>query len=85
VLYAAKSYWPDVTQSELAEIALRADMSAEADYVGSLLFEHDDLVLSLFRATSPSNVQRASQAAGIPCERVMQAVWLGHRTERSWE
>jgi hypothetical protein len=40
------------------------------------LFRDDELVLCMFEAPSPSAVKRASDRAGIPCERVMDSVWL---------
>jgi Nickel responsive protein SCO4226-like len=45
-------------------------------YRGSLLFADDDLVLCLFDGPSPAAVKRASERAGLPCERVMDATWL---------
>jgi hypothetical protein len=46
-------------------------------YRGSLLFSDDDLVLCLFEGPTRIAVKRASEQAGIPCERVMPSVWLG--------
>jgi hypothetical protein len=83
MLYAAKCYWPGVSQNELEQVATRARRSdprpAQSDvvYRGSLLFSDDDLVLCLFEGPSHTAVKRASEQAGIPCERVMQSVWLG--------
>jgi hypothetical protein len=54
MLYAAKCYWPSVTQADLdqvAERATRAGLVSGGDgvaYLGSLLFASDDLVLWLF-------------------------------------
>jgi hypothetical protein len=82
VLYAAKCFWPGVTRAELDEAAVRARADAsrvrgrKAAYLGSVLFPDDELVLSLFEAPSRSAVQRASERAGLPCERVMETVWL---------
>lgn len=83
MLYAAKCYWPGVSQSELEQVATRAlkagSQPADSDvvYRGSLLFSDDDLVLCLFEGPTRIAVMRASERAGIPCERVMQSVWLG--------
>ena len=83
MLYAAKCYWPGVSQSELERVATRAlkadSQPADSDvvYRGSLLFSNDDLVLCLFEGPTRIAVKRASEKAGIPCERVMQSVWLG--------
>lgn len=83
MLYAAKCYWPEVSRSELEQVADRATGTAAGiethgvSYVGSLLFVADDLVLCLFEASSRAVVNRATVQLGIPCERVMDSVWLG--------
>jgi hypothetical protein len=82
MLYAAKCYWPGVTRTELEQVATQAlearsrPAHSHVTYRGSLLFSDDDLVLCLFEATSRAAVKCASEQAGIPCERVMQSVWL---------
>jgi hypothetical protein len=82
MLYAAKCYWPGVTRTELEQVtarvakALREPGARDLIYRGSLLFSADDLVLCLFEGPSPIAVKRASERAGIPCERVMDSVWL---------
>ena len=82
MLYAAKCYWPGVTQADLESITERA---AQADpgpgrdrvaYLGSLLFAADDLVLCLFRGPTRAAVIQASDRLGIPCERLMEPTWL---------
>jgi hypothetical protein len=84
MLYAAKCYWPSVTERELERVADRAGHAPAARepqddvaYLGALLFTADDLVLCLFEASSRAAVTRASEQLGIPCERVMDPVWLG--------
>jgi len=81
MLYAAKCYWPGITGRELSRVADRARHTSskprDAAYLGALLFEADDLVVCLFEAESRSAVSQASDRLGIPCERVMEPVWLG--------
>jgi hypothetical protein len=83
MLYAVKCYWPGVDERKLERVTARAlrtgarGRGSEAVYVGSLLFAGDDLVLCLFEGQSRAAVTRASARAGIPCERVMDSVWLG--------
>jgi hypothetical protein len=85
MLYAAKCYWPGVTQTELEHATARAARAGprsgvgEVAYLGSLLFSDDDLVLCLFEGPSRAAVKHASQQAGIPCERLMKSVWLDPR------
>jgi hypothetical protein len=83
MLYSAKCYWPAVTAGELEEAADRAlalialmPSGWRPVYRGSLLFPGDEIVLCLFEAGSPTAVRRASDGAGIPCERVMDTVWV---------
>lgn len=80
MLYAAKCYWPGVSGLELENAAARASARPEGAYLGSLLFLGDDLVLCLFEASSAAAVRSASERAGLPCERVMEAVWLADST-----
>ena len=84
MFYAAKCYWPGVTATELQHAAVRMAGEAGAgsgrsavEYIGSMLFPDDALVLCLFKASSRSAVQTASTRAGIPCDRVMESAWLG--------
>ena len=84
MIYAAKCYWPGVTEQELrqvigraaadATIASRAD--AAVTYLGSILFQDDELVLCLFDAASRAVVRATAERAGMPCERVMYSHWL---------
>ena len=83
MLYAAKCYWPGVTETDVERVAARADRAGLAAggntvvYLGSLLFAADDLVLCLFRGPSRAAVIQASGRLGIPCERLMDLAWLG--------
>ena len=85
-LYAAKCYWPGVTERAIALAAGQAAAEAEAvsragtavGYLGSILFRDDELVLCLFDAPSSAAVRRVAERAGIPCERVMNSQWMPH-------
>lgn len=61
-----------------ARLAQVRGESGEHDlaYCGSLLFSEDELVLCLFEGPSRAAVKSASDRIGIPCERVMDSVWL---------
>jgi hypothetical protein len=81
MLYAAKCYWPGVTQADLEQVAERAMAglgtgSGSVIYLGSLLFAADDLVLCLFQGPTRAAVIQASDRLGIPCERLMEPEWL---------
>ena len=83
MLYAAKCYWPGVTQADVERIEARASDArlgtgrSSVKYLGSLLFAADDLVLCFFHGASRAGVMQASSRLGIPCERLMVAAWLG--------
>ena len=87
MLYAAKCYWPGVTEADLDRIAGRAALTTgtgTVSYLGSLLFPADNLVLFLFCGPSRAAVIQASDQLGIPTERLMDSTWLGphrHRPE----
>jgi hypothetical protein len=82
MLYAAKCYWPGVTHADLQQVADRAAATGLAAgtgpvaYLGSLLFAADDLVLCLFCGPTRAAVIQASERLGIPCERLMEPLWL---------
>jgi hypothetical protein len=84
MFYAAKCYWPGVTEAEVRRSGARATEATEAarasvgdvSYVGSILFPDDALVLCLFQALSRSAVRKVTRHADIPCERIMDSVWL---------
>jgi len=82
MLYAAKCYWPGVTETDLEAVAERAAATGLAagtgpvTYLGSLPFAADDLVLCLFRGPSRAAVIQASDRLGIPRERLMDSAWL---------
>ena len=83
MLYAAKCYWPGVTETDLEQVTERAGRAGRGPgsntvaYLGSLLFADDDLVLCLFRGSSRAAVIQAGDRLGIPCERLMDLAWLG--------
>jgi hypothetical protein len=86
MLYAAKCYWLGVTAAALDQVAGRAAATGltsgtgPVSYLGCLLFATDDLVLCLFCGPSRAAVIQASGRLGIPCERLVDAAWLGpHR------
>ena len=72
MLYAAKCYWPGVTETDLQQVAGRAAATGLASgghtvtCLGSLPFTADDLVLCLFQGPSRAAVIQASDQLGIP-------------------
>jgi hypothetical protein len=82
MLYAAKCYWPGVTEADLQRVADRAALTtgtSTVSYLGSLLFPADDLVLCLFQGPSRAAAIQASDQLGIPTERLMDMAWLDPR------
>ena len=81
MLYAAKCFWPGVTEDELRLAAERArseaDGARQAVFRAALFLPGDELVLCLFESASAAAVKQASEQAGMPCERVIETVWVG--------
>jgi Nickel responsive protein SCO4226-like len=80
VLYTVKCFWPGVTDDELRLAADRArSQTAEprhAVFRGALYLPGDELVLCLFESSSRASVKSASEQAGMPCERIIETVWI---------
>ena len=76
MLYTAKCFWPSVTESEVREILERAAERPTPTTRGALLFTDDQLVLCLFESETREAVRAASVQLGIPCERVIETVWV---------
>jgi hypothetical protein len=81
VLYTAKCFWPGVSEAALRLATARAGGEAAA-FRGALYLPGDELVLCLFDSPSPDHVRRASTHAGLPCERVIETVWVAPANER---
>jgi hypothetical protein len=84
MLYTAKCFWPGVTEDKLRLAATRTRGDTEGlpqtVFRGALYLPRDELVLCLFDAASRAAVKRASELAGMPCERVIETVWVGPKT-----
>jgi hypothetical protein len=80
MLYTAKCFWPGVTKDELRLAASRAvgetGERPRTVFRGALYLPGDELVLCLFDSSSRAGVKRASERAGMPCERVIETVWV---------
>lgn len=79
MLYAAKCYWPGVTENDLWKVADRAYQQNTEDrpaFRGLLYLQGDETALSLFEANSAASVKQASESVGMPCERVIATVWV---------
>lgn len=85
MLYTAKCYWPGITEDELRLAAGRAESETterrQAVFRGAVYLPGDDLVLCLFESASRVCVKRTSERAGMPCERVIETVWVGPQSE----
>jgi hypothetical protein len=83
MLYTAKCFWPGVTEDKLRVAAAQARGDTEGlpqtVFRGALYLPRDELVLCLFDSASRATVKRASELAGMPCERVIDTVWVGPR------
>jgi hypothetical protein len=78
--YIAECLWPDVHESDLQALDVRATEQAErltaggrpVGYLGSLLMREDEVVLCLFRGEL-DDVRQAVEAAQVPVERILEA------------
>lgn len=81
MLYTAKCFWPGVTEEELRCAADRASSETgeqpRAVFRGAVYLPGDELVLCLFESPSRASVKETSERAGMPCERVIETVWVG--------
>src|SRR5262245_38037462 len=83
MLYTAKCFWPGVSEDELRLAASRAERDDErpgTTFRGALYLPGDELVLCLYEGATRAAVKGASEAAGMPCERVIETVWVGSST-----
>jgi hypothetical protein len=76
MLYTAKCFWPGVTEHALRLAVGRTDSAQGAAFRGALYLVREELVLCLFDGASPELVKQASEGAGMPCERVIDTVWV---------
>ena len=84
MLYTAKCFWPGVTDAELRQAAERAGSEIgerQTIFRGALYLPGDELVLCLFESSSRADVKQASEKAGMPCERVIETVWVDPTTK----
>jgi hypothetical protein len=84
MLYTVKCFWPGVSEPEVRAAALRAG-GEDAVFRGAYLLSGDDLVLALFEGESASAARRAGERAGMPCERVIETVWIAPSIRREEE
>ena len=76
MLYTAKCFWPGVNEGDVRLAAARARSTSATTFRGALYLPGDELVLSLFDSPSRAAVKQASEASGMPCERVIETVWI---------
>jgi Nickel responsive protein SCO4226-like len=79
MLYTAKCFWAGVTEDALRLAAREGSETGEeprASFLGALYSPGGELVLCLFYSSSRASVKGASERAGMPCERVIESVWV---------
>jgi hypothetical protein len=75
VLYTAKCFWPGATTEDVGLAATRV-MTTTTALRAALFLPREELVLFLIESASPAEVKRVSEQAGLPCERVIETVWI---------
>jgi hypothetical protein len=90
MLFTAKCFWPAVTLAEVDRAGDRARDAARlltrtgmtVAYLGAIVAQEDELVLCLFEASTSTAVADVTEYARIPCERLMETVWLSGRASQ---
>ena len=72
---------PRATLRHAAALAGKRHRGRRDVVPGRLYLPGDELALCLFESSSPAGVKRASERAGMPCERVIETVWIGPTTK----
>jgi hypothetical protein len=80
--YVVECYLPGVDDAAVRRSADDAAAAARRlggsragiEYLGALLMAVDEVVLHAFRAADPQLVRRASTAAGLPFDRIVESV-----------
>jgi hypothetical protein len=76
-----------VTEAELrlavVRVRSRPNHPTQAVFQSALYLPSDELVLCLFESSSRAAVKRTSEAAGMPCERVIETVWIAPESNRN--
>jgi hypothetical protein len=88
--FLVERYWPDVTRETLAAalegvLTVQEDMAREGRFVHHLrttLIPADDAVFSFFQAGSPADVAELNRRAGIPFDRIAEAISIEGDTEK---
>jgi hypothetical protein len=76
--YVAECFWPGVSESDLRALDERAATAAQqrggrgrqVRYLGSLLFQEDEVVMCMFAGEEPA-VREVAVAASIPFDRII--------------
>jgi hypothetical protein len=76
--FVAECFWPGVSEDDLNALDARAAKAAKrlaaeggtVRYLGSLLFQEDEVVLCMFAGEEPA-VRETAVAASIPFERIV--------------
>lgn len=76
--FIVERYWPGVTVADvrLASAALQAGQG-DVRYLGSILMPEDEVALFRFVAASAEEVLAATEPAGLRCDRVVRAIFIG--------
>ena len=87
--YLVECYWPGVNEQEFSAAVERAQMAAcdlrrngaDVNVLGSILVPQDETVFWLFDGAE-QDVRTASEQAGVPFERVLEALRIDLRPAR---
>jgi hypothetical protein len=82
--FLVERYWPGIDLVQLRDALPRLEAAARAmtaagspvEHVGSILMPVDQVVFSLIAASDASQVQELNERAGLPVDRIAEAIAL---------
>jgi hypothetical protein len=83
--YVAECYWLGITRAKLADAVIKAEAAAHElsrpdeplRITGSLLIPSDETAFLFIDAGSIESAQAVSKRAGVPFERIVEAIHVG--------
>jgi hypothetical protein len=72
--FLVECFWPGVTRGHFESAASLAGSQSTATCLELILIPEDEIVLGVFRGASPAAVSEACRFAGLPDERIVEAV-----------
>lgn len=79
--FLVEGYLTDATRDRVLESLGRLARAADLNVLGSAVVADDETCFSIVEATSARAVESAFGKAGVPFERIVEAVWVAATDE----